>query len=302
MRALLLYNPNATTTNPAVTDVIARALSADLKLDVEATKRRDHGSFLAAGAAHEGYDVVVALGGDGTVNEVVQGLARTGTRLAIIPGGSTNVWARTLGLPNDPVEATAAVLGALREGRERVVNLGTANGRYFTFHAGFGFDATVVRDVERRYRLKKTVRQASFLYCGGLAWLRGDTRRGPDITVRMPGEVPVEGLRTVVTCNSDPYTYLGRSPARLCPDASLDAGLDVAALGRLSLPVLVRVTRAALRGGDVAKVGAVRRWHDQDLVEVSATAPLPLQLDGDYVGETADLRLASVERALRVVA
>src|ERR671917_369560 len=106
MRALLVYNPNATTTTAAMTDVIALALSADLKLDVGATKRRDHAGFLAAGAAHEGYEGVIALGGDGTVNEVVQGLVGTDVRLGIIPGGSANVWARTLGLPNDPIEAT----------------------------------------------------------------------------------------------------------------------------------------------------------------------------------------------------
>lgn len=302
MRALLLYNPNATTTTPAVTDVIARALSADLKLDVEATKRRDHASFLAAGAAHEGYEVVVALGGDGTVNEVVQGLARTDVRLAIIPGGSTNVWARSLGLPGDPVEATAAVLAALRERRERVVNLGTANGRYFTFHAGYGFDAAVVRDVERRYRLKQTVRQASFLYCGALAWLRGATRRGATITLRVPGAAPLEGLRTVITCNCDPYTYLGRRPARLCPDASLDADLDVVSFSRLSLPTLARIVRAALQGGDVASIGGVRREHDLAALELEATGPVPLQVDGDYVGDTASVRLTSAERALRVVA
>ena len=109
MRALLVHNPNATTTTPALTDGIARALSAELQLDVEVTRRRDHASFLVADAVAAGYEMVVAFGGDGTVNEVLQGLATSGVGLAIIPGGSTNVFARTLGLPNDAVEATSAV-------------------------------------------------------------------------------------------------------------------------------------------------------------------------------------------------
>lgn len=306
MRALLLYNPNATTTTSRVTDAIAAALSAELKLDVEATKRRDHASFLAAGAVHEGYEVVLALGGDGTANEVMQGLAGTDVALAIIPGGSTNVWARSLGLPNDAVEATAVILEKLRNRETRRINLGTANGRYFGVNAGFGYDAEVVRYVERRYRLKRAVRQASFVYSGVLAYQGGagghhswpKTR----ITLTVDDAEVVENVRSAVCCNTNPYTYLRSWPAQMCPEASLDAGLDLTALLRLGLPSLLRLARVALTSPDVGELRSTRLWHDRDSFVLTSPTPLALQVDGDYVGETNRVELRTAPRALSLVA
>lgn len=302
MRALLVYNPNATTTNAAVTDVIARALSAVSKLEVAPTKRRDHAGYIAAGAADEGFDIVVALGGDGTVNEVIQGLAGTGVALAIIPGGSTNVWARTLGLPNEPVEATSQILTALAERRMRRVNLGMANGRYFCFAAGYGYDAAVVRAVERRHRLKRTVRQASFVWSGLTEFAYGYPRRRAEITVEVPGREPIEGCKAAVCCNSSPYTFLGPWPARLCPTADLSGALALTALTRLTLPSLLRVVRTALRGGDVSGIGSVRVVEQADELVLSSEQPLPLQLDGDHVGDVERVTIRSVPRSLTVVA
>jgi diacylglycerol kinase family enzyme len=302
VRALLLYNPNATTTSPVITDVIAHAFGDELKLEVEATKRRDHASYLAAGAVHEGFDVVVALGGDGTVNEIMQGLVHTPVKLAIIPGGSTNVWARTLGLPNDAVEATSAILRSLREGRDRVVNLGSANGRYFGFNAGFGFDAEAVRYVEERYLLKRTVKQASFLYCGMLAYFGAYRRRQVDITLETGDQPPAEPLRSVVCCNSNPFTFLGPRPAQVCPRADLDKGLDVAGLVRWRMPSLLRLVHAALTSADVERLRSVRMWHDLDAFTLRNPAPLPLQVDGDYIGDAYRVEFRSIPRALTVVA
>lgn len=305
MRALLLYNPNATTTTSRVTDVIAGALSAELKLDVEATKRRDHASFLAAGAVHEGYEVVFALGGDGTVNEVMQGIAGTDVRLAIIPGGSTNVWARSLGLPNDAVEATAVVLEKLRHREERRVNLGTANGRYFGVNAGFGYDAEVVRYVERRYRLKRAVRQASFVYSGALAFQggAGGNHRWNKTRIRLVvGGETVENIRSVVCCNTNPYTYLREWPAQMCPQASLDTGLDVTALLRLRLATVLRLARVTLSSTGVGDMHATRLWHDREEYVLTSPTPLALQVDGDFIGEATRVELRSVPNALTLVA
>ena len=306
MRALLLYNPNATTTNARVTDTIAAALSADLKLDVEATKRRDHASFLAAGAVHEGYEVVFALGGDGTVNEVMQGIAGTDVRLAIIPGGSTNVWARSLGLPNNAVEATTVILEKLRNREERRVNLGTANGRYFGVNAGFGYDAEVVRSVERRYRLKRAVRQASFVYSGVLAYQggAGGQHRWPKTRIKLSvdGEQVATNVLSAVCCNTNPYTYFQQWPAQMCPEASLDKALDLTALTRLNIPSLLRLFRVALSSTDVDGLRSARVWHDRQEYVLSSATPLALQVDGDFVGETTRVELRSVPRALTLVA
>lgn len=307
MRALLLYNPNATTTTTRVTDTIAAALSSELKLDVEATKRRDHASFLAAGAVHEGYEVVLALGGDGTVNEVMQGIAGTDVRLGIIPGGSTNVWARSLGLPNDAVEATAVLLEKLANREERRVNLGTANGRYFGVNAGFGYDAEVVRYVERRYRLKRAVRQASFVYSGVLAYQGGAGGHHrwskTDITLTVgDGREVVHDVRSAVCCNANPYTYLRQWPAQMCPRADLAGGLDLTALTRLGLPSLLRLARVALTTDEVAELRSTRAWHDEDSYTLTSPTPLALQVDGDFVGETTRVELRNVSGALTLVA
>jgi diacylglycerol kinase family enzyme len=301
MRALLLYNPSATTTTPAVIDVITHALTADLKLDVEATKRRGHASLLTAGAVHTGHEVVIVLGGDGTVNEALQGIAGTAVRLAIIPGGSTNVWARSLGLPNDAVEATSVVLRKLRNRSSRTVNLGIANSRYFGFCAGWGYDGAIVRMVEERLLLKRTVRQATFLWCGLLAYLRM-LRTDVRICLSVDGTNVNDSLRTVVVCNSDPYTFLGMLPARLCPRADLAAGLDLTGLTSLGFAKIARVIRRALTNGTVGRLNHVRTWHDHNLYELQATAPLALHVDGEYMGETDHLVLRSAPRACSVVA
>ena len=160
MRALLIVNPKATTTSARGRDVLARALASDLKLDVVETERRGHAIELGARAVAEAYDLVVVLGGDGTVNEVVNGLLRSadgtlpGSRpdqpaLAVVPGGSTNVFHRALDIPRDPVEATGALLDAIRERRSRWLGLGRIDDRWFTFTAGLGLDADAVRAVER---------------------------------------------------------------------------------------------------------------------------------------------------------
>ncbi|WP_165491859.1 diacylglycerol/lipid kinase family protein [Egibacter rhizosphaerae] len=301
MRALLLYNPAATTTTARVRDAIAQLLASELKLEVAPTKRRDHASFLAAGAADEGIDVVVALGGDGTVNEIVQGVAHSRVLLAVLPGGSTNVYARALGLPNDPRAATQEVVDLLRHGQHRRVPLASANERYFCFAAGLGFDAEVVRRVEQRPRVKRVVRQGAFVISGIGPLLTASDPRRAEIRVTADGTTH-EGYRSVVCGAAQPYTYLGPWPVRLCPDGSLDRGLAVTALTRLGLPGLLRLARVALSAGDVRRLPTVDAWSDLTEAHLLSDRPLPLQLDGDYVGELTEVWLRRVPAALSVVA
>lgn len=301
MRALLVSNPNATTTTPMVTEVITSALSAELKLDVEVTKRRNHAGYLAAGAVHEGYELVIALGGDGTLNEVIQGIAGTDVALGIIPGGSTNVYARTLGIPNNAVEATGALLRKVRERNDRWVNIGRADDRWFAFCAGYGFDAEVVRYVEQRHRLKRTVRQASFLWCGLLAWLRGYDRSA-EIRMTIDGERVEDPLRSLITCATTPYTFLQSMPIHLCPHADPAAGLDASGMTSLRLWSLLRLVSTTLRDKPVESLSFARLFHDAAEIVVESDSPLPLQLDGDFVGERERVTFTSAERALRIMA
>jgi diacylglycerol kinase family enzyme len=301
VRALLLYNPTATTTTSAVTDVITRAFASALDLEAVPTKRRNHAGFLAASAADEGYEVVIVLGGDGTVNEVIQGIAKTGVALAVIPGGSTNVLVRSLGFPNDAIATTGMVLRKLADGQFRHVNLGLANGRYFAFHAGFGWDGEVVRQVEQRSGLKRTVRQAAFVWCSALAYALSSDVRSSRITVKLPGTEAVIDQRWAVCANSRPYTYVGPRPAELCPVAGLERDLAVVTFERLSVGSILRMARTALTSTNIAAHKFVTLLEDLPELSFEADRALPLQLDGDFVGITERVELYSVRDALRVV-
>ena len=281
--------------------MIAHALSGELKLDIAQTKRRNHATHLAAGAAHEGYDLIVCFGGDGTLNEVINGLARTDVPLVPIPGGGTNVFARTMGLPKDPIEATSIVLEKLHAGAPpRRINLGKMNGRYFAFCAGAALDAQVVRSVERASRTRKRFGEWSFVTHAVATALRQQGRRGP---LRVfAGDEMIGRVHAAVVCNSSPYTFLGDKKFDVCPRAKLEEGLDATIVTTLAIPTILRVVTAAFGSGDYSKIRKVRTFHDLSELRAEADAPVPVQVDGDYAGTAARVEFESVPRALAVIA
>jgi diacylglycerol kinase family enzyme len=302
VRALLVFNPNATTTDDSVRDVIASALASTVELEVAATKQRGHATHLVAGAVHEGIDAVFALGGDGTANEVIQALAGTDVRLGIIPGGSTNVLARALGLPNDAVEATAVMLDHLRGDRSRLITLGRAGGRYFGFNAGYGFDAAVVRNVEQHPGRKRRLRQGAFLLAVAHEWFAGSRRDDSQVVVTTPDGAHHGPFAVTLLANTDPYTYLGPRPMQVHPRAAFDLGLDLLAIRPVATPTLLRIVSRAFRGGSHIALDDVRYWHDLDGFTLHATTPQPLMVDGDYAGEHREVTFTAVRDALRVLA
>jgi diacylglycerol kinase family enzyme len=302
-RAILIYNPEATTVTPGVRDVITRALASDVVVDVAPTKRRGHAMHLSAGAVHDGYDLVACLGGDGTLNEVVNGLAGTGVPLATIPGGGTNVFARTLGYPEDPVEATALLLSRLREGAPpRVISLGRVNGRAFAFCAGVGLDASVVKAVERRFRMKKRIGEWFFVTTALRVFFFAYDRSSPPLTLRLPDGSEEAGIHFAVCGNSDPYTFLGSRPFRVTPSADLDRGLDLTAFRSARVGAILRTVWRAFGSGGHVKLSFVRALHDVPAFELSSERPLGWQVDGDYLGEETLFRFSSEPGALSVIA
>jgi len=304
MRALLVVNPTATTATRRGRDVLARALASDLKLDVVETERRSHAIALGEQAVDEAYDVVVVLGGDGTVNEVVNGLLRDGPRsdlpaLAVVPGGSTNVFHRALEIPRDPVEATGWLLDALREGRSRRIGLGKANERWFTFTAGIGLDADAVRAVELARSRGKAPTPTRYAATALGRFFRGTDRRHPTLTLERPGEEPMTDLYLAIIGNCWPWTYFGARPVVLTPTASFDAGLDLCVMRKLRT---VGTLWAA--SGMLAGVGMRGRSSivlaDQASFRITADQPTHLQVDGDYLGECESVDFVSVPAALRV--
>lgn len=308
MRALLVANPTATATTPRGRDVLIRALGSDLKIDVAETTHRGHAAELAGQAVVDELDLVVALGGDGTVNEVVNGLLATPTSgerpaVAVVPGGSANVFARGLGQPLDPIEATSALLEALRGGQRRQVSVGMAGDRFFTFCAGIGLDAEVVRIIEERRQTGARATPALYARAGVRHYLHGTDRHRARLTVQSSGEEPVDRLFMAIVSNTAPWTYYGTRPVNPCPDASFDTGLDLFALRRLRVASTVRTLAQMFSDHPAGPRGRhVVRRHDLAALTVRGSVPVPLQVDGDYIGELDEVVFRNVPRALTVIA
>jgi len=302
VRVLLIVNAAASSVTARGQVVIQQALSAEHDVRVAETSRRGHASRLARSAPNEGAEVVVVLGGDGTLNEAANGLLGTDCALAVLPGGSTNVFARTIGMPNDPVAGVDVLLRALERGSIGPVGIGTANGRAFLFHTGLGFDAAVVAEVERHPGLKRWAGHPLFALAAVDTWLRRYDRHRPHFAVHLPdGTVVDDGYFTIVL-NTDPYTYLGNRPFTVAPDAGLDRPLVAVTVRTLALRPLLRVAGAALRrDGDVAGDPAVDYRAGLEGLRVVGHRPFPYQLDGDHLGAVDEVVFHHVPDGLRLV-
>lgn len=281
--------------------MIQKALSADHDVAIAETNRRGHAARIAQGATANGTDVVVAFGGDGTINEAANGVAGTTTALAPLPGGSTNVFARAIGLPNDPIEATGSLRNALASDEIRRVGLGRANGRYFLFHVGIGFDAAVVGQVERRAAMKRYAGHALFVYATFSTWFRHYDRSRPRFAVRHDDGSIVDDGYFAVCLNASPYTYLGNQPLQLSPHAALERQLAMVTFRTLGLSKILWAGRLALGGGGLGRLAYVDEHADVADIVVKGHAPFPYQVDGDYLGEVERLVLTHEPDALRLV-
>jgi diacylglycerol kinase family enzyme len=315
VRALLIVNPRATSTTRLRRDVIASALASAVKLEVVETRYRGHASTLAARARNESFGLVLTLGGDGTVNEAVNGMlsvtqpaaarptAEELPALAPIPGGSGNVFAGALGLPRDSVDATGHILKALEEGRERTIGLGNADGRYFTFNSGLGLDAEVVRAVQG---LRAHGRQAStslYLRLALRQFYSQTDRSHPAIRIDSPDGRSDGPVFLVIVSNAAPWTYLGDREVNANPLARFDTGLDIFTLRNMSsFSALYALSQMLTTKGGELHGRRILALHDQPSVTLRADRPVAFQIDGEYVGERELVRLTSVPGALRVVA
>lgn len=281
--------------------VIQKALSADHEVTLAETARRGHATRLARSAASDGADVVVVLGGDGTLNEAANGLAGTGTALAALPGGSTNVFARIIGLPDDPVDAAAQLLDGLERGAVTRIGLGTVDGRYFLFHCGIGFDAAVVELVESRGPLKRWAGHPLFIYAAVTTWLQRAHRRRRPMQVLDAGGNPLASARLAIVLNANPYTYLGSRSFDLVPGLGLDEPLTVVTLPSLSLHRVGPVALRALRSGDVRGLPGATVHSGLTELTVTADPAAHYQADGDHLGAAPHLRLRWEPQALNLV-
>lgn len=302
-RVLLVVNPVARTVTRPVVEVIEKALAADFKLDVHETNARGHATELAREAVQQGSHMVVVFSGDGTINEAVNAIAGTDLSLGIIPGGATNVLARGLGIPTDPVEATVFLLHRVEDEEPRLVNLGNASGRYFAFSCGAGLDAAAMSWLDRRadrLRSKRSYEWAA-LYAvlrEGLAHYAG---REPDLSLSVEGG-PATPSVTVLVANSRPYAYFKRWGLKATPGASIHGGLDVLSARRISRKGVPRLAWQLFVTAAHTRSRHMDYHHDVEALEVTGRRPFPVQVDGDYLGLRDRLSVTLSRDALRVYA
>ncbi len=301
MRVALIVNPVASSLTRRALVVIRKALSADHELTVSETTRKGQAIRLAHRAAGAGADVIVALGGDGTINEAVNGVLDDDCLVAPLPGGSTNVFARSLGYPNDAVEATAVLLEALAARSQRPASVGLANGRAFLFHTGVGFDAEVVDRVERRGYLKRYVGHPLFIGTTVATWLRPSGGRRPSFTVTTAEGHRVDGALLAIALNTSPYTYLGTRALHLAPEASLAAPLSLAVLTSLSPAMVPRLVASTRRADGLASGRRSHHWSGITTATIAGSDPFRYQLDGEAMSPVTELVLAHRPDAVRLV-
>jgi diacylglycerol kinase family enzyme len=307
---LIIVNPYATTVSDRLKNLVVYALQARYEVEAVDTEAAEHAIEIGREARHGGYDLVVAFGGDGTLNEVANGLAGTDVPVSVLPGGSTNVVARTLGIPNDVVDATEHLIGIADDFHPRKIDLGRCNGRHFVFACGVGLDATVVKRVDAHPILKARARQWYYTWAAISGFYRHYLRDPVKLEVEVDGERH-EGV-TAIAQNSDPFTYFANVPIRICDDIAFDDGaLSMALLHRAKqrdmLPIAARVLSQRLKASrhrqieefdDVGEAMVRSISMDED----GQPRPFPVQVDGDYIGEHTELRFSVDPGALTVVA
>jgi diacylglycerol kinase family enzyme len=309
-RMLIIVNPYATTVSDRLKNLVVYALQGRYDVEAVSTEAQNHATEIGREARDGGYDVVVAFGGDGTLNEVANGLAGTDVPISVLPGGSTNVVCRSLGIPDDVVDATEHLLGLADDFRPRRIDLGRANGRYFVFSCGMGLDASVTERVDARPGLKASAGPYFYAWAA-ISSLYRRYLRNPVILHAEAGGREVDGVTALVQ-NSDPYTYFASRPLRVCEGIAFDDGT-------LSMAVLKRaaqrdaVTLAARLLSQSLSTASHRQIEQLDnLTEIGVrslstdadgrTRPFPLQVDGDYIGEVTQAELRVEPGALTVVA
>jgi diacylglycerol kinase family enzyme len=314
VRGLLIVNPQATTTTGNSADLVIRSLAGLVDLDVEHTRYRGHARELAAAARGE---LVIVLGGDGAINEAVNGIMtrspgqapeqapeqEEAPLLAVIPGGGGNVFAQALGLPANPAAAIAKLTGVIKEGRYRTIGLGLAGDRYFTFSAGLGMDAEVVREVERQRASGHRESPALFLRTMVRQYRSGTDRRTPALTLERDGQPSTPDLFMTAITNRSPWTYLHGRAVLPVPNPDFNSGLDVFALRKVRATTIVSAVgqmllfrRRSPRGRHTLTVTGL------ESLTIRSARPIAFQVDGDYLGETEAVTFQFVPHALRVVA
>jgi diacylglycerol kinase family enzyme len=290
-RAALIVNPSASRVTPELTVAVEKELAMAGPIETILTERPLHAVELVAEASR-GFDRIYVYSGDGGFNEAVNGL-EDDIPMGFIPGGSTSVFPRALGLPRDPVECARALV----HGTTRRVSLGRVNGRRFTFSAGLGLDAELVRRVDAFGRDEgRRANDLAFAWTLFGIFARTRARFEPAMTV-----LGRERVAFALVANCNPYSYVGRVPLRIAPEARLELGLDLVAPRRLQARLVPQVARWVLAGSGQTSSPHVLYIHDADEIRVECDGPTPLQADGEDLGDVTEAVFEAERGALQVL-
>jgi diacylglycerol kinase family enzyme len=308
---LIIVNPYATTVSDRLKNLVVYALQGRYDVEAVSTRAQHHATEIGREARDGGYDIVVAFGGDGTLNEVANGLAGTDVPVSVLPGGSTNVVCRTLGIPNDVVDATEHLLGLADDFRPRRIDLGIVDDRYFVFSCGMGIDASVTQRVDARPGLKAKAGPYYYTWAALSSFYRGYLLRKPAVLRVEAAGREIEGI-TALAQNSDPYTYFASRPLRVCEGVALDDGtLCLAVLKRATqrdvLTLAPRLLSERLKASNHRQIEQLDDLREVHVTSASVDSdgslrPFPLQVDGDYIGERSRADLRVEPGALTVIA
>jgi diacylglycerol kinase family enzyme len=310
-RMLIIVNPYATTVSDRLRNLVVYALQGRFEVEAVSTEAQNHATEIGREVRDHGYDVVVAFGGDGTLNEVANGLAGTDVPVAMLPGGSTNVVCRSLGIPNDVVDATEHLLSLVDAWAPRKIDLGKVDERHFVFACGAGIDATVVRRVDAHPRLKARAGPYYYSWAALSGFYRQYLVNPVRMRVMVEGEEPIDGVTTIAQ-NADPLTYFASKPIRVCEGISIDDGtLSLGVLKRAAqrdMPTLI--SRLFSANKPAARHRQVQHFDDVRMATVESVStdgdgqpkPFPVQVDGDYIGDRTRTTLAVDPGALTIVA
>ncbi len=309
-RMLIIVNPYATTVSDRLRSLVVHALEGRYEVEAVSTEAQNHATEIGREVRDHGYDIVVAFGGDGTLNEVVNGLAGTAVPVSVLPGGSTNVVCRTLGIPNDVVDATEHLLALADDWAPRKIDLGKVDDRHFVFACGVGIDATVVRRVDAHPRLKAQAGPYYYSWAGLSSFYRKYLYNPVRVRVEI-GDERADGVTAIVQ-NSDPFTYFASRQIRVCEGIAIDDGtLSMGVLKRAAqrdAPTLIarlfNEARPASRHRQVQHFDDVTAATIASVSEdrAGAVRPFPLQVDGDYIGDRERVELRADPGALTIVA
>jgi diacylglycerol kinase family enzyme len=302
-RMLIIVNPYATTVSDRLKNLVVYALRGRYEVDAIDTDSRDHATELSREAAREGYDVVVAFGGDGTVNEAANGLAGSPTPLTCLPGGRANVYCRMLGIPTDVVDATEHLLLMADDWHPERVDIGWVGDRKFLFSAGAGLDASVVERVDAHPDLKARFGEWYYAWTGIGTFARRYLLHPPRLEAQVGGET-IDGV-TVIVQNATPYTYFGARPVEMGEGATLHSGDLAGVVLDRARPIDVPTVIARSLSGHL-RLSRHRHVHPfsgarELLVRSRDGRPLPLQVDGDYIGEVDEARFGVTPNGIAVV-